>query len=93
MLFLRPAPQGQNRRLIASGGEGAKRSKDDLRTDLDDLIRESSVTNATEAAKALGVSMKFLRRSFPSEHALLVQRGSELVKARRKEAMDVFDEV
>ncbi|MGT2469325.1 TniQ family protein [Paraburkholderia terrae] len=93
MLSIRPAPQCQNRRLIASGGDGAKRPRDDLRRELDELIRDGRVTNATEAARALGVSSKFLRENFPGEQALLVQSGRELVKARRKEAMVAFDQV
>ncbi|MDR6202134.1 TniQ family protein [Paraburkholderia graminis] len=93
MLSLRPAPQCQNRRLIAIGGSGAKRPRDDLRRELDELIRDARVTNAAEAAEALGVSSKFLRANFPSEHALLVQSGKELVKSRRKEATVTFDQV
>jgi len=92
MLSLRPAPQCQDRRLVASGGEGAKRPKDDLRAELEELIRDARVTYAVEAAKALGVSTKFLRKNFPCEHALLVKNGRELLKARRKEAMIEFDE-
>lgn len=93
MLSLRPVPQCQNRRLIANGGGGAKRPKDDLRRELDELIRDARVTNATEAAKALGVSSKFLRANFPSEQALLVQSGGDLAKARRKEEVITFDQV
>jgi hypothetical protein len=93
MLSLRPAPQCQNRRLIAMGGAGAKRPRDDLRRELDEMIRDARVTNAAEAARALGVSSKFLRANFPGEQALLVQSGRELVKARRKEAMVTFDQV
>lgn len=93
MLSLRPAPQCQDRRLIASGGEGAKRPRDELRKELYELMRDGHIRNATEAAKCLAVSSKFLRENFPREQALLVQSGRELVKSGRKEAMDVFDQI
>ncbi|MFM0033934.1 TniQ family protein [Paraburkholderia strydomiana] len=93
MLSLLPAPRCQNRRLIASGGEGAKRPKEDLRRELDELIRDGRVNNATEAARTLEVSSKFLRRNFPIEQALLVQNGKEIAEARRKATTAEFDQV
>ncbi len=93
MLSLRPAPQCQNRRLVASGGTGAWRPRDDLRVELEELIRVGQMKSATEAAKKIGVSLKFFRKTFPDEHALLVQHGSELVKAIRSEASETFDQV
>jgi hypothetical protein len=93
MLSLRPAPQCQNRRLVASGGTGAQRPRDDLRVELEELIRVGQMKSATEAAKQIGVSLKFLRKTFPNEHAFLVQHGGELVKAIRSEASETFDQV
>lgn len=91
MLSLRPAPKCQSPRLIARGRDGAKRSRDDLQRELNELTRARQVKNATEAAKQIGVSLKFLRKTFPTEHALLVQRGSELVKAIQNDASGTFD--
>ncbi|ACD18262.1 TniQ family protein [Paraburkholderia phytofirmans] len=93
MLSLRPAPKCQDRRLVASGRDGAKRSRDDLYKELDELLRAGQTKNATDAAKQINVSLKFLRKTFPTEHALLVQRGSELVKATRSDASGTLERV
>ncbi|MFP3740546.1 hypothetical protein, partial [Burkholderia sp. SIMBA_019] len=61
--------------------------------DLEELIHVGEMKSATEAAKRIGVSLKFLRTTFPNEHALLVQRGSDLAKAIRGEASETFDQV
>jgi hypothetical protein len=45
MLSLRPAPSEQRRRLIKNGVTGARRPKEDLRAELDALIRSGRAVN------------------------------------------------
>jgi hypothetical protein len=86
MLSLRPAPHCQRRRLIKRGGRGARRSKDDLCAELDALIRSGRARNATEAAQTIELSLKYLRKNFPDQHALLVGHGHEVFASLRSQA-------
>jgi hypothetical protein len=93
MLSLRPAPHCQRRRLIKRGGRGAWRSKDDLCAELDTLIRSSGARNATEAAQSVGLSLKYLRKNFPDQHAFLVGHGREVFASLRSQATETFDQI
>ncbi|MGF6924137.1 hypothetical protein [Paraburkholderia sp. 40] len=91
MLSLRRAPGEQRRRLMQSGVTGARRPKDDLRAEVDALIRSGRAINATEAARAAGISLKYLKKNFPDQHAFLVKHGRELSESLRREATETFN--
>lgn len=93
MLSPRSAPECQHRRLLQEGGTGAKRPKDELRSELAEMIRSGVTKSAAEAAKAVGISVKFFRKEFPSEHAAAVQQGRDLAKALRDEARASYDQL
>lgn len=93
MLSLRPAPHSQRRRLVKHGRKGARRSKHDLRAELDTLIRSGRATNATDAARAMDLSMKYFRKTFPDQHGFLVRHGRELFDSRRSQATEAFDQM
>jgi hypothetical protein len=93
MLSLQPAPHGQRRRLVRHGRKGARRSKHDLRAELDTLIRSGRATNATDAALAMDLSMKYLRKTFPDQHSFLVRHGRELFNSHRSQATKAFDQM
>jgi hypothetical protein len=91
MLSLRPASSEQHRRLIKNGVTGARRPKEDLRAELDALIRSGRAVNATETARAAGISLKYLKKNFPNQHAILVKHGRELSESLRREATETFN--
>lgn len=93
MLSLRAAPECQDYRLLQAGGTGAKRPKDELRSELGKIIRAGATRSAAEAAKAVGISVKFFRKEFPCEHAAAVQQGSDLAKALQDDARDEYDQL
>lgn len=91
MLSLRPAPSEQRRRLIQRGGTGAQRPKEDLRAELDALICSGRAINAAEAARAVGISLKYLKKNFPEQQEFLVGHGRELSESLRREATETFN--
>lgn len=93
MLSLRPMPSEQRRRLTQCGGTGARRPKEVLLAELDALIRSGHATNATEAALAAGISLKYLRTHFPEQQKLLVRLGRELSESIRREATETFNKM
>ncbi|WP_143189295.1 hypothetical protein [Paraburkholderia lycopersici] len=93
MLSLRPLPEGQCRRLTIRRVTGARRSKDVLRAELDELIRSGGATNASEAATAVGISLKFMRANFPEQHERLVRLDRERADSVRREATDAFNKM
>lgn len=93
MLSLRPMPSGQRRRLTQRGGTGVRRPKEVLRAELDALIRNGRATNATEAALAAGISLKYLRTHFPEQQKLLVRLGRKLSESIRREATETFNKM
>ncbi|MBC8642739.1 TniQ family protein [Caballeronia sp. EK] len=93
LLSQRAAPECQDRRLLQAGGTGAKRPKDELRSELGEMIRAGATRSAAEAAKAVGISVKFFRKEFPSEHAAAVQQGRDLATALRDEARATYDQL
>ena len=94
MLSLRPMPSERRHRLTQHGGTGARRPKEVLRAELDALIRRGrATTNATEAALAAGISLKYLRAHFPEQQKLLVRLGRELSESIRREATETFNKM
>lgn len=93
MLSLRPVPSGQRRRLTQRGATGARRPKEVLQAELEALIRSGRATNATEAAVAAGISLKYLRTHFPEQQKRLVRLGRELSEFVRLEATENFNKM
>jgi hypothetical protein len=93
MLSRRAAPECHDRRLLKAGSTGARRPKDELRSELGEMIRAGATRGASEAARAVGISEKFFRKEFPSEHAAAVQQGRDLAKAFRDEARASYDQL
>jgi hypothetical protein len=93
MLSLRPMPDGQRGRLTNCRATGARRSKDVLRAELDGLIRSGGATNASEAAAAIGISLKFQRTNFPEQHELLVRLARKRADSVRRAATEAFNKM
>ncbi|OLL29339.1 hypothetical protein BTH42_22890 [Burkholderia sp. SRS-W-2-2016] len=93
MLSLRPAPSEQCRRLVLRGGTRARRPNEDLRAELDALIRSGRANNATEAARAVGISLKYLKNNFPEQQEFLVRHGRELSTSLRREETETFNDM
>jgi hypothetical protein len=93
MLSLRPASSDHQRPLIQPGGTGARRPQAELRAELDALIRSGRAINATEAARSLGISLKYLKRNFPQQQEWLVAHGHKLSESLRREATDSFNDL
>lgn len=91
MLSLRPAPSEHRRPLLQPGGTGASRPLEDLRAELDALILSGRAINATEAARTLGISLKYLKRNFPQQQEFLVTHGREVSDSIRREATETFN--
>ncbi|QNB12630.1 TniQ family protein [Paraburkholderia tropica] len=93
VLSLRPMPDEQRRRLTNRRVSGARRANDVVRAELEELIRSGDATNATGAATAVGISLKFLRANFPEQHERLVRLGRERAESVRREATEAFNEM
>jgi hypothetical protein len=91
MLSLRPSPSEHHGPLIQRGGTGARRPKEGLRAELEALIRSGRAINATEAARATGISLKYLKKNFPEQQEFLVRHGRELSESLRREATETFN--
>jgi hypothetical protein len=89
-LTLCPAPIGEPRKIIAPGCTGAKRSSEELKAAVALCVSNEEIRSGAAAAKALQVSVKFLRREFPTEHALFVSRGVEHAITTREEQFEML---
>lgn len=82
--------KNESSRIIQHLRRGAKSPLAEIGMRLRKLLEDGEVSDASAASDVLDVSRKFLRRHFPVENALLVQRGEENRRASRREATEAF---
>ncbi|CAG9226007.1 conserved hypothetical protein [Paraburkholderia sabiae] len=92
MLSARPAPVCQSPWLTSAPRSSTRRTDDELKNELTGMVATGQARDATDASRMLGVSLKYFKKSFPAEHALLVQRGKESRRLGRSAINDRLDE-
>ncbi|MFG6728720.1 TniQ family protein [Burkholderia pseudomallei] len=92
MLFKRPAP-ARPAQLCVRKRKGARRPRNELRQEFEQIVESGRASSAREAADLLDVSTKFLRSLSPALNQQLVHAGQERVRRTARELEDLkFDE-